>query len=222
MCVVAHARHGAERAARIRGICKRISDICKRTKEFVQAVTRTATSKRYLRRCAGELYNVTQPFSFYFFDLDTGDNGRLTEAIELCGILDYKTSFELYGINTTVAVREIESESHLSCIEFTATKYGTGEWLTPSRFLEGTCDAAARSGGNNPTFQQDIFAPNADSLRQFARESMLPYIVELRLPGGTTSFKISYSITAAKDPGTSGRNFLFTGAYAMRSPISYL
>eukprot|EP00965_Chrysotila_dentata_P020175 667807-Pleurochrysis_carterae.AAC.9 len=66
-------------------------------------------------------------------------------------------------------------------------------------------------GANNPTFQSDIFAPTVDDLSEYTIENMLPFIVSLKFPPGLSSFEVKYTITAAKDVGSSGRNFLFTG-----------
>eukprot|EP00965_Chrysotila_dentata_P054273 1800250-Pleurochrysis_carterae.AAC.1 len=42
------------------------------------------------------------------------------------------------------------------------------------------------------------------------QNDVLPHLVALTYPAGSSGFDIRYSISAAKFPGTSGRNFLFT------------
>eukprot|EP00965_Chrysotila_dentata_P035316 1174726-Pleurochrysis_carterae.AAC.1 len=126
---------------------------------------------------AGNLYVVSQPFSFYFFDFDTGEEGRLTESVLMCGLDSYRTSQELYGIPTTVVVNASDrSDRGQDCFEFIATVPFSGE--------------------NNPGFVSEVLAPFV-SLSNYTKTFVLAYLVELNFPGGVSGFSMTYTVTAA-------------------------
>eukprot|EP00965_Chrysotila_dentata_P084711 2795707-Pleurochrysis_carterae.AAC.2 len=139
-------------------------------------------------------YTLQNGFRFFFFDLDTGLDGQLAESFEVCGEVFYQTSetFRNYSIPTSVSVSpSLPNAEGEPCVEFRATR--------------------EFSGANNPTFQSEIFAASADELSEYSRVNVLPFVIALEYPAGLSSFKVKYSISAAGDVGTSGRNFLFTG-----------
>ena len=106
----------------------------------------------------GRRHAVSQAFEFFFFDFDSGKEGRLIESLDVCGIIGYETSEQRWpgrGISSTVDVTEHEQ----GCFTFTATE--------------------PFSGDNNPKFAREIFV-DFDMLDQTTLDDVLPYLVALK------------------------------------------
>eukprot|EP00965_Chrysotila_dentata_P261961 6214424-Pleurochrysis_carterae.AAC.1 len=138
---------------------------------------------------SGSKYLVRQPFSFYFFDFDTGGD-NLIESLTVCGLESFETSAGLYGIPTTIIIETTDVTPAETCTTFTA--------------------ATQAGGANDPNFLSEVFIP-FDRIDNFTRGSVLPFLLKLNFPAGLEQFYVTYGVTAAIDIGSTGRNFLFAG-----------
>eukprot|EP00965_Chrysotila_dentata_P046286 1538715-Pleurochrysis_carterae.AAC.1 len=145
---------------------------------------------------SGARYQVSQPFSFYFFDFDTGEDGRLEEKLEVCGIESYDLSDTLVGIDSTIIAEDLGG----GCFSFTATVFYGGQ--------------------NNPGFASEVFIP-LEEMSEEVKTLVIPFMLALNFPGGIDHFEVKYSISDAVEAGFSGRNFLFAG-YTQGRSVSYL
>eukprot|EP00965_Chrysotila_dentata_P258904 6213384-Pleurochrysis_carterae.AAC.1 len=128
----------------------------------------------FVRSSDGTPYTIGQPYSIYFFDFDHGEDGQLLESLSACGLSGYRTSVELYGVETTVSVKIEDSER--GCYSFTATQKVGGE--------------------NNPLFSSEIFVPIED-ISSSTQADVLPYLAELQYPGGSSTNSFTFSVSAA-------------------------
>jgi len=145
----------------------------------------------------GSPFVVENTLPFFLFDFDTGlDEGSLTESLEVCGldpINPFDLSETLYSsfVQSSIESVDLGTDTDGSkCFRFFATQPGGGE--------------------NNPEFASDVFK-DLTLMSPETVTNVLPNLLRLNFKAGLSEFTLEYQITAAIDPGTSGRNFLFTG-----------
>eukprot|EP00965_Chrysotila_dentata_P089341 2950294-Pleurochrysis_carterae.AAC.1 len=140
----------------------------------------------FVQPASGELYTLSQNYTVWFVDLDVGQDGFLSESVRVCGVAKYSLSTDTYGVESSLSVEKLEGDD---CYRFSANDFGSGD--------------------NNPAMASEIFVP-LDQMTKYTVSNVLPNLVALTFGSGTSGFEIEYTVSPAKRPNTSGRNFLFT------------
>eukprot|EP00965_Chrysotila_dentata_P126071 4167063-Pleurochrysis_carterae.AAC.3 len=125
----------------------------------------------FVAQSSGLPYRLSSPLEFFLFDFDTGEDGRLTESAEVCGVEAVLTSTELYGIQSTVEVTRFGSD----CYNLTGTLYASGDNNPGTSIYDLHC-LVTKTG-----YASEVFLP-VPRMSNYTIDMVVPCLVLLRFP----------------------------------------